>query len=218
MESLGRLQQELQGETPAAALLWNEAIKGGGKVYMPKDENALSDYVKLHLDRDLKRRGIIANREVELRRGRGSAGERTDIHVDAVLRIPEARQHDTVTAIIEAKGCWHREVLEAMETQLVNRYLRDNQCRHGLYLVGWYVCPQWDSEDRRRRDTPRLTLDQARECFAAQAADLSQRASPNAQVTSFVLNAALREPVAQLARPTSGEQRAPRPSRCAGKK
>ncbi len=39
-----------------------------------------------------------------------------------------------------------------METQLVDRYLRDNQCRHGLYLVGWFVCPQWDPNDRRQQD------------------------------------------------------------------
>src|SRR3954468_15279404 len=39
--SLRRLEQELQGENPAAPDLWNKLKEG---VYRPKEENALSDY------------------------------------------------------------------------------------------------------------------------------------------------------------------------------
>jgi len=80
--SLRRLQQELQGENPAAPDLWSKLCNG---VFRPKDENELSDYVVRHLRRDIQMRGIIANREVEIRRGEGDAKvERTDIRIDAV--------------------------------------------------------------------------------------------------------------------------------------
>jgi hypothetical protein len=75
IESLQRLEEKLQGETPAAQFLWDQ----DGGSYRPKDEKSFSDYVKIYLEDDLTVRGIIVNREVEIHRG-----ERTDIHVDAV--------------------------------------------------------------------------------------------------------------------------------------
>lgn len=61
-------------------------LDGGVKRQRPKEENAFSDFIKSHLGRDLKERGVIVNREAEIRRSIGtSPGERTDIHVDAVL-------------------------------------------------------------------------------------------------------------------------------------
>ncbi len=73
MESLVRLQETLHGETPARIFLWNELPVGDDdqKRYRPKDENLLSDYVKLHLERELKQRGVIVLREVEIRRRQG---------------------------------------------------------------------------------------------------------------------------------------------------
>jgi hypothetical protein len=83
VDALTRLQQKLHGETPAAIFLWNKVKE----VFEPKDENELSNYVKLHLDADLKERGIIVNREVQIRRGDTSfTGQATDIHVDAVTK------------------------------------------------------------------------------------------------------------------------------------
>lgn len=76
-ESLFRLQAKLKAETPSARFLWDESVR------QPKDESALSDYIKTFLDDDLKRHGIFAAREVEIypsKRGRGAS---TDIHVDA---------------------------------------------------------------------------------------------------------------------------------------
>ncbi|MCI0696402.1 hypothetical protein L0337_30910, partial [candidate division KSB1 bacterium] len=54
LESLNRLESKLQSETPAAIDLWNEI---GKNVFRPKDENRFSDYVKRHLEEDIKRRG-----------------------------------------------------------------------------------------------------------------------------------------------------------------
>ncbi|TDA68007.1 MAG: hypothetical protein D9V47_09180 [Clostridia bacterium] len=163
IESLNRLEAKLQGETPAAIDLWNECKVDNETVYRPKDENRLSDYVKRHLDEDLKQRGIIFNREVEIRRGAGpGTGERTDIHVDAVVRGLNGEAYDRVSAIIEVKGCWNHELDHAMETQLVDRYLRDNRCQHGLYLIGWFDCVQWDSNDYRKSQVPQLSRAEAK--------------------------------------------------------
>ena len=83
-ESLNRLHSKLHGELPAARDLWNTSKEG----YWPKDEQDVADYVTRHLDEDLRGRGIIVNREVQIRKGIGKGtGQRTDIHVDAV--VPE---------------------------------------------------------------------------------------------------------------------------------
>jgi hypothetical protein len=171
LESLRRLGQKLQGEIPAAPYLWNKSPTG---TYRPKDENDLSNYVALHLREDIARRGIVVNREVEIRRGEGGAeGERTDLHVDAIARDPQTGAVDVVTVIIEVKGSWHEELKQALVTQLRDRYLKDNACTHGLYLVGWFNCDQWDEKDSRRRKSPKMTVTEAQAFFDEQAAEAS---------------------------------------------
>ncbi|HKP52598.1 MAG TPA: hypothetical protein VJ183_08090 [Chloroflexia bacterium] len=185
VQSLKRLEAELQGETPSAIDLWNE-MGGNPKKYTPKDENRLSDYVKKYLDRDLKARGIVVNREVEIRRG-----EETDIYVGAIT-VSEDGVYATVTVVIETKGCWHRELHSAMETQLVRRYLSDTSCKHGLYLVGWFLCNKWsDTDDYRKADAIRNGIDKGalQKQLASQASELSE---PGMQITTLVIDAALR--------------------------
>lgn len=182
LESLKCLEQKLQGETPAAPDIWNR--------FKPKDENHLSDYVKRHLDDDLKKSGVVAAREVEIRRGEGSgSGERTDIHVTAMVPSVTEGELEQVRVIIEAKGCWHRELKTAMETQLVGRYLKGNDCRNGIYLIGHYNCDQWDKEDYRCKDAPKWSIHKARDYFDQQAEELSMG---GLQVRAAVLNTALR--------------------------
>jgi hypothetical protein len=186
IESLQRLERKLHGETPAAIDVWNEVSAG---VYRPRDENRLSNYVKRHLEEDLKNRGVIANREVEIRSGEGEfQGQRTDIHIDAISRDPESEAYDRITAIIETKGCWNRELETAMETQLKNRYLKDNACRFGLYLVGWFNCSQWDSDDWRQAQAPNLTKRDAQQKFDEQSLTLSDH---SLTLKAYVLDAAL---------------------------
>ncbi|WP_156090437.1 NACHT domain-containing protein [Planktothrix paucivesiculata] len=186
IESLNRLNQKLQGETPSAILLWDQVVS------RPKDEQALSDYVKIHLEGDLRARGIIAKREVEIRRRQGgkdvaAPGERLDLQVDAFIRAPSGEIDDCVSIIIEVKGCWNLGLDTAMQTQLVDRYLKDNRCQHGLYLIGWFNCLQWDSKDSRK--PPKLSIEEARQKFEAQAAELSKQ---GVKVKAVVLNTALR--------------------------
>lgn len=192
VESLDRLNQKLQGETPSAIFLWNQWKQGDQIVFRPKDEQVLSDYIKLHLEEDLKQRGVIAKREVEIRRRHGdkgvaAPGERVDLQVDAFVRLPNGEIHDCVSAIIEVKGCWNKDLDTAMQTQLVDRYLKDNSCQHGLYLIGWFNCKQWDTKDSRK--PPKLSIEEARKKFETQAAELSNQ---GVKVKAVVLNTSLR--------------------------
>jgi hypothetical protein len=188
IESIDALQQELQGETPAVRDIWDHQTPDDR--WRPVDENDLSDYLARRLRKDLKDRGIVALREVEIRRGRGKTpGEETDIHITGVIEGLTLGSHDTVRVIIETKGCWNPALKTAMKTQLVDRYLKDNDCQHGLYLVGWYHCPQWDSSDSRNARSHKWTIEEARHCFAKQAADYSDAQTT---VRSLVLNCAFR--------------------------
>jgi len=169
--SLGRLQSRLHDELPAANDLWN---RSEGE-FWPKDEQDLSIYVARHLRDDLSRRGVIVNREVQIRRGSGDGtGESTDIHVDASIPGRTPGTYERTYAIIEVKGNWHRELRSAMETQPRDRYLKNNACKNGIYLVGWFTGARWRDTDRRKGQCPRMTLSEAKEWFGQQAAELSE--------------------------------------------
>lgn len=139
------LQQKLHGETPACWFLWNEFKD----LWRPKEETHISDWVKVELEQLLVQRSIIINREVEIRWGADSEtpGQRTDIKVDATC---EGEQTSQVEVIIEVKGCWNPGLLTDMKEQLAHRYLADNKCHHGIYLVAWFNWKNWDLKDYRR--------------------------------------------------------------------
>jgi hypothetical protein len=183
--SLGRFQVSLHDELPAAKFLWNE-LKGA---FQPKDEQDLSDYIAKHLGQDLRGRGIIVNREVQIRRGTGGGGgQRTDIHVDAIVPGAAPGSYERAYVIIEVKGNWNPDLSTAMETQLRDRYLKDNSCKNGIYLVGWYSCPKWSDADQRRKRCPAISLDDAGRVFSEQAAKVSVAGY---YIKSYVLNVSL---------------------------
>lgn len=182
VESLERFQAMLQGETPEAQFLWDNVSKSNAR---PKDENTFSDYVKTHLEKDLKPRGVVLNREVRIHRG-----ERTDIHVNAVTQAASGDSYNSITVIIECKGSWNPELHTAIGDQLVGRYLQDNHCQHGLYLVGWFNCIAWSEQDGRRKQAEKLcpAIDSTRQKLATSSADLSKG---SIRVRSVVLDASL---------------------------
>ena len=183
VESLNRLQDKLHGETPSARFLWNEIQHGK---WGPKKEEDLSDYVKNHFDDDLRDRGIVMGREVQIHRG-----QKTDIHVDAVKINHAGQPEEIISAIVEVKCLWNEELKKAMEEQLLGRYLSNNPCGHGLYLVGWYDChcDEWDDRDSKKRKAPRMSLDKARDFFRAEASRLSNDIKT---IQAFVLDVTLR--------------------------
>jgi len=185
VESLERLNAKLHGELPASKDLWN-AEKGD---CWPKDEEDLSDYVARHLDEDIQDRGIVVNREVQIRRGTGGGtGESTDIHVDALLPGVEPGTYARVYLIIETKGNWHAKVFGNMETQLRDRYLLNNRCKTGIYLIGWFSGVKWKDQDPRKKQCPTISIEEARRRFSEQAKKLSLNGF---DIKSYVLDCSL---------------------------
>ena len=130
---------------------------------------------------------------MEIRRGEGSGyGERTDIYIKAFTKNSrQEEEYDSITVIIETKGCWNKDLKTAMEDQLHDRYLNANQCNYGLYLVGWFMCDQWDDSDYKKSDTQKLkwSIENAQEELAKQAMELSREGKV---IRSAVINTALR--------------------------
>lgn len=96
-------------------------------------------------------------------------GKRTDIRIDALRRSDHGTAFDVITAVIETKGCWNKELFNALEAQLYRDYMVRLQAPVGIYLVGWFDKPKWDQTDDRRRRTPNCTLLEAQALLDAQA-------------------------------------------------
>lgn len=169
-----------RAEPPAAIDLWDKTAKNQ---FRPKDEERFSDRLKRHLDDDFRGQSIVFNREVVNRRG-----EETDIRVEALPAACDGEMLDPLTLVIEVKGCWHRELATAMETQLVGRYLSGTHTNHGIYVVGWYNCEKWDRTDSQQQHAPKYSMDEARRRFDRQASDLSKDGK---HVRAFVLDTSL---------------------------
>ena len=178
IESLERMEKELQGETRRSVLLWNECKEGHRPLFEPKQEVRFSDDVKRHLQKDLIERGIIIDREVEIQAATTpKSGQRLDIYARAVS-IDQHPQRDCVKVFsvkIEIKGSWNHEVEKAMETQLVDRYLKENNSQHGIYLVGWFDCDKGSFRNWQNKK-PRCwkTIEKARSALQEQAKSLSR--------------------------------------------
>jgi hypothetical protein len=178
LDSLEELEVRLQkGEQPQAIDLWNErrvTEKKEGKpniafVCSPKDEGRLSDKIKIHLQEDLLRRGVVINREVEIKRG-----SETDIHISAFTRDEYGRPKDLMKVTIEVKGCWNREMETAMGSQLIGKYLNGTDCTKGIYLIGWFMCDRWNDEyDSRFKMVPKIDINAARGKYSIEAKKLS---------------------------------------------
>lgn len=173
LESLGRLQDSLNGQTPMAQFLWDVAGE------LPKNEDAISDYVTAWLRRDLCNRGVVVNREVEVRRVPGAPiGERTDIQVEASAVQPERKSFDAFTVVVEVKGDWNAELKTAMQTQLWERYMRDIRTTHGVFLVAWFGVERGKSTSKRAKpvvaDLGELThlLDQCADALSPEGATI----------------------------------------------
>ena len=175
VDTLGEIQVKLHAETPSAPFLWNND--------RPKEEEAMSDWVKIELEAILTSRGIILNREVQIH-----IKDKTDIHVDAISRENPTDEFSRSKVIIEVKGCWNPDQKTAMQEQLVDRYLAQNDCRHGIFLLGWFLCDTWSRKDSRRQQVKFANRYEAEEYFRAQAERLSK---PPIQVRSIVLDATI---------------------------
>jgi hypothetical protein len=65
-----------------------------------------------------------------------------------------------------------------MRWQLVDRYMAQNNCNFGIYLVGHFTCDRWEpgedrSEQQRKKRSQRHSLDGLRAMLEGQAQELS---------------------------------------------
>ena len=156
VDVLRRFEKYLHGEQNPVRALWDR--QAGGATFRPVEEDAFSDNVRLFLRRELVESGVIANREVEVARVPGAPiGRRTDIRIDA-LRRSVSGTYDTITAVIESKGCWNDALFGALNDQLFGDYMVTLQAPVGIYLVGWFDKRKWDPTDRRRRQAPDMDV------------------------------------------------------------
>lgn len=173
-DSLDRYESDVRGTgglQPGISGLWNQwgARKGRPAGCEPKEEADLSAALARWLQRDLMERGVVVGRELQIRHLTP-----TDIHVAAIRPAIGGAPPEPLAVIIEVKGCWNRDLTTAMRNQLVDRYLQPQDLRHGLYVVGWFLCDKWDAGDPRRAATPRGTLENLRDRLTMQAKALEQ--------------------------------------------
>ena len=167
--ALRRYERQLHGEQNPVRLLWDR--QRGGDTYRPVEEDALSDNVKLFLQRELADSDIIAKREVEVGRLPGAPiGKRTDIKIDAIRRTADGASLDILTAIIESKGCWNSGLFTALKSQLFGDYMTRLSAPVGVYLVGWFNKDKWDTADPRCRATPNISPQDAQQRLDYEAA------------------------------------------------
>ncbi|MFA7004117.1 MAG: hypothetical protein WC429_08785, partial [Verrucomicrobiia bacterium] len=74
----------------------------------------------------------------------------------------EAEQR-ILSAIIEVKRCSNKDLGEACQRQLADKYLRPASLTHGIYLVGWYGTVRnrrfrWSHADDVEADVKSLAL------------------------------------------------------------
>jgi hypothetical protein len=187
LESLGRLQGELHGDLASVGDLWNSQKAD----WWPKQEEDVSDYIARFLRRDLADRGIIINREVQIRRGRHGEmpGQSTDIHVDATPRNgSQTEVYGAISLIIEVKGSWNDGLMVDMERQLRDRYMKNNNCRIGIYVVAYFSADRWIATDDRCAKTRAHKIDDLRTQLGEQARELSGSVLIRSLVLEPVIN------------------------------
>ncbi len=172
IESLQRLQAQLHSEDPTAKYLWD-----GDR---PKDEGAIRDWIRKFLRDDDALPRLITNKEVEV-------FDRfyTDVKIEAVSGGGRRDLDPKLVVTIEVKGCWHAELKTAMETQLVEKYLRGSSSRHGIYLVAWFDASGWTDDDGRKTQCLSWSRSEMEAYLSHQAEDLRRKGF---FITPFVLD------------------------------
>jgi len=171
--ALEKFAQELHGAQTPVRDLWDR--QQGKDIFRPIDEPAISDVIARFLRAELEAAGVFANREVEIGRAPGApVGERTDILINAVRRRADGEKFDPITAVIETKGCWNRELFTGLEAQLFRDYMIPLGAEIGIYLVPWFDTEKWDVNDRRRGHVPKITIEEVRARLEKQAAALPE--------------------------------------------
>lgn len=143
---LNRYKIKLQGDNPRVSDLWhtNNPIR-------PKDEEYLSDHLASYLS-DIANTNLVINREVQIKRKShkdGQSGSRVDLWIEAF----NTNNKETLTLCIEVKGSWNISSKNAIEQQLLKKYLSGGTATSGILLLGWFFSPNWDGQDSRKANS-----------------------------------------------------------------
>jgi hypothetical protein len=161
------VQRQLTGANPQSHLLWDTHS------HRPKTEDEISDFIANRLEELSGRNRLVVNREVQVRRNRPSGvPERADVQVDAATG--GSGPFATISLPIEVKGAWNNELLTAMRSQLVARYMTDLHVDHGCYVVLWPDVEPWKGNDSRRSVVAALDQNAVIDELDRQAQDLRQ--------------------------------------------
>jgi hypothetical protein len=143
LESLAKLQNDLQAPTPAAESWWNYPNDPAHAA--PKDEEECSNEILRHLDRDLSGRMVIANREVKSRKRNIK-----DLLVEVM--VPSGTGGiDRISVVCEVKGCWNRDLMTSQKNQLRMQYMQQEGYSHGIYIALYFDGGRWAKRDYQRR-------------------------------------------------------------------
>jgi hypothetical protein len=190
LDALRRFETELHGAPPSMEL-WNEMTIGKEKFWCPKDEMNLSNCLKRFLEHDLKERGVLADREVQIcpRRGEDPA-QLVDILVRAIPFLEDGRPGSAVSVVVEVKCAWNEGVLLDMARQLYERYLKNSEMHFGIYAVAYFFCNAWNWQPDARKNAgeSRTEIDILRGSLSTQATSLT---SSQKLVESLVIDARL---------------------------
>jgi hypothetical protein len=183
--ALESFEQQLHGETPTITSLWDEQRGSGSRdastEWRPKGEADLSDALRHHVLSYLRNAAPVVVREGVLKGERRGLprGQRTDLDVTVA---PHGARAQRVRVVVEVKCSWNPDVLEAMRDQLVDRYLKQNGLRTGIYVVGFFDSALWTHASRRvqkrlvgSRQQLRTTLTDQAVALQAQGFDVESR-------------------------------------------
>ncbi|WP_346089106.1 hypothetical protein [Streptomyces erythrogriseus] len=190
LASLDRIQAILQGPNHPVIVLWNRNRPELNRATCwPCWEEDFSDLIAALLRQDIGGHRVVINREVQVDRP-SLPGGRTDIQIQATAP-PTEDGEDPLTVVIECKGCWNQDLPTALAGQLVHNYLRTPRTA-GIYLIGYFDCPRWNSDDRQRRHrTPNHTMQALQQEQNERAQE--QRDQHGAVVTARILDCRLPE-------------------------
>jgi hypothetical protein len=127
LERLDQIQQDVRGRA-AFRSLWDG--EPGTKDASPKGEDTISDWLAEQLRLRL-RPHVVVDREIQVTRP-NAAGVGTRIDITAT-----SGGVDLGRVVFEAKRVNNRELLSAIDDQLVGQYMEPAALTHGIYIVYW---------------------------------------------------------------------------------
>ncbi len=140
-DCLEQIESEYRDETSMMHTFWSYDKKNRKNIFWPKYEVDFSDIIAFNLKKKLHSKGIFINREIGINR----ESNRIDIKCEM------QSQSIQLTCYIEVKGCWNEEISTHLNIQLYKKYLKQNQCKAGIFLALWCVCDLWRDDNRKKR-------------------------------------------------------------------